>query len=128
MDEYAELAAAMAAYNDEVARADEQQERVAFRRARLRDVAQATAPDVLPEKGDTVMVVFPWRRGLRAEQMARVCWAESPAGVRLVGVAVDGEGQLDICPPWCLRPAAYNLSTSKAAAGTVADGVGDETE
>ena len=101
-----ELAAAMADYNDEMARADEQQERVARLRGRLRDVAQATAPAAMPGKDVLVEVVFPWRRGLRPGQTARVLWAERPAGVALVGVVVLDQTQIDICPPWCLRPAA----------------------
>lgn len=100
-----ELTAAMAAYNDELGRADEGQARLALARDHLRDLAQAAGMVEHPAQGTRVEIVLPWRRALRPGQFGRVLWAERPAGVALVGVAVDGQHQIDICPPWCLRVA-----------------------
>jgi hypothetical protein len=100
-----ELTAAMAAYNDEMGRADEGQARLARARDHLRGLAQASGMVERPAEGTPVEVIFPWRRALRPGQLGRVLWAERPAGVALVGVAVDGQPQIDICPPWCLRVA-----------------------
>lgn len=126
MDTNDELAAAMAAYNDAAARADEGQERLARARAALRDLAQAAGLSDLPEKHTLVTVIFPWRPGLRPGQIGRVLWAERPGGVALVGVTL-AEGRIDICPPWCLRratgaevAAALNRQLAAAPVGEVA--------
>lgn len=115
MDVNDELAAAATAYDDELARAAEQQKRLAWRREKLRALAQATAPAEMPEKDALVVIVFPWRRGLRTGQTARVRWSETPGGVALVAVLVDGDAQIDICPPWCLRPTAAGEGTREHA-------------